>query len=197
MCSIEQNELKVGEVLKVLLVVGDTEDDTDECFAKVVANDGIDGGSLYVTYLSQTSKVYRDACVYSFDSRVSTLEPESITEHYQGVIDITSVGAVSRIGSNQFVYDEEVDSSSDLDSDIYDDDECEDVSDDDVSDSDSFIDDSDDTLMGEPPDAAEIDADWNKWKPTTSGGKKFKDTVERIEYLSRIELDNQKMCVRE
>jgi len=192
---IEQHELKVGELLKVLLVVGD-DDDTDECFAKVVANDST-GSIIYVTYLSQTSKVYREACVYSFDTSVSVLQDtNSITEYYEGVIDITDIGVVSRVGSNQFVYDEEVNNDSDLGSDIYDDDDVEEDTDDDTDDDDSLIDDSDLT-MGEPPsDAAEIDADWSKWKPTTTGAKHFKDTIERIEYLARLELDNQKLMSR-
>jgi hypothetical protein len=187
--SINKNELKVGEVLKVLV-----EDEDEECFAKVVAND--EGGGLYVTYLSQTSKVYRDACVYSFDPVVSVLTTDSITEHYEDVTDISSIGVISRVGLNQFVYSEEVDSSSDLDSDVYDDDDDEEEEEEEENDTDSFIDDSDLTMGEPPPDAQTIDAEWNKWQPTTSGGKKFKDTVERIEYLARIELDNQKMGVR-
>jgi hypothetical protein len=176
--KMNKNDIRPHEILKIL-VEGD-DGIEEELWAKVVANDP---DKIYVTYLSQTSKIYKGACVYSFDTRVSPVDIESISEHHSGVTDLADID-VSRIGNNMFVFDSEVNESN-SDSSI------DEMSDDDSSDSGSFIDDS--GGIGElPPDAQEIDAAWDQWKPSTLGGRHFKETVERIEQMAKTQLDNEK-----
>ena len=82
---ITPQEIFPHEVSKVLVDFDGVE---EELYAKVLRNDDI---NLVVTYLSPTSKVYKGACVYSFESTVERVNFDSITEHYAGVIDITDI----------------------------------------------------------------------------------------------------------
>jgi hypothetical protein len=177
---MNKNDIRPHEILKVL-VEGD-DGIEEELWAKVVANDP---NKIYVTYLSHTSNIYKGACVYSFDTRVSPVDIESISEHHTGVIDLAQID-ISQIGSNMFVFDNEVD-ESDSDSSI--DEMSEEEEEEDTSG--SFIDDS--GGVGElPADAQEIDTAWDAWRPTTRGGRHFKETVEHIEQIAKTELDNEK-----
>jgi hypothetical protein len=77
------------------------------------------------------------------------------------------------LGTDMFAYYSEID-IEDTDSDIYDEGQS-------GSDLDDFIV-SDSEIQGSPPPGHEmIDKEWAGWKPSTSGGKSFKETVDMIE----------------
>lgn len=170
-------EILPNELIKVLVCCDDIE---EEVFAKVVENKNL---FLRVLYLSSTSKTYKGACVYSFESEPETVELESLTEHHQGIIDVLDIG-FSKIGKNMFVVESEID-NEEQNSDIIN-------SEDEESDEDSFIVD-DDTVDGKvepPPNHREIDEEWNKWNPTTPGATKFKETVEMLEMMAKHHADD-------
>ena len=175
---ITPQEISPHEVIKVLVDFDGVE---EELYAKVLRNDDI---NLVVTYLSPTSKVYKGACVYSFESTVERVNFDSITEHYAGVIDITDID-MTNIGKNMFVLDREI--IQDHDSDI------EDASDeDDQYEEDGFVvSDGEESPSGLPPDHMEVDQKWNEWQPTTSGGRHFKNVIDAIECRVRHQADEK------
>ena len=168
------------EIIKVLVDFDGVE---EELYAKVLRNDDI---NLVVTYLSPTSKVYKGACVYSFESTVERVNFDSITEHYQGVIDITDID-MTNIGKNMFVLDTEI--IEDHDSEI------EDASDEeDQYESDFVVSDGEE---GTTPrtlgitDHKEVDRKWDEWQPSTSGGRHFKNVIDAIESRVRHQADEK------
>jgi hypothetical protein len=80
-------------------------------------------------------------------------------------------------GMDRFAFYSEID-MEDTDSDIYDEGQ------DDESDLEGFVV-SDSEIVGQdiplPPGHESIDKEWNKWEPSTSGGKSFKETIDAIE----------------
>ena len=166
------------EMIKVLVCSDDIE---EECFAKVISNEG---DKLFVSYLSPSSKIYKGACIYSFESKVESVEPESILEHHQGVIDVSQLGILKIDESNHFVIESEIE-DEELDSDI------EDMSESDSDDShDSFIAEEDPDQWQLPEDHKEVDDQWNNWRPSSVGETHFKDTVDRLERYAKIHYDN-------
>ena len=169
------------EVIKVLVDFDGVE---EELYAKVLRNDDI---NLVVTYLSPTSKIYKGACVYSFEATVERVNFDSITEHYAGIIDITDID-MTNIGKNMFVLDREI--IEDHDSDI------EDASDEeDQYEEDDFV--VSDGEEGTTPrtlgisDHMEVDQKWNEWQPSTSGGRHFKNVIDAIECRVRSQADEK------
>lgn len=180
---MDYSDIKPAEVVKVLLEDDGIEEDT---WAKVVSNEG---EYLYVTYLTPTSRVYKDACVYEFDSQVSRVEFQSLMEHYSGVKTITEVGWRRVGGGNSWVIEEEVDDSVTT-SDV------EDLSDSEAEELHRSMQDfvvSDDPAEFEPPpDAMEVDEQWEQWKPTSEGGRHFKNVVDRIEMKVKAAYDDHR-----
>ena len=84
---------------------------------------------------------------------------------------------MKELGDDMFAYYTEID-IEDTDSDIYDEGQ------DDDSDLEGFVV-SDSEVVGQdiplPPGHEAIDKEWNKWEPSTSGGKSFKETIDMIE----------------
>jgi hypothetical protein len=179
---ITPQEISQLEVIKVLVDFDGLE---EELYAKVLRNDDI---SLIVTYLSPTSKVYKGACVYSFEATVERVNFDSITEHYAGIIDITDID-MTNVGKNMFVINREI--IEDHDSDI------EDESDDeDQYEEDGFV--VSDTEGGcmTPrtlgiTDHYEVDSKWDEWRPPTSGGRHFKSVIDAIECCVRHQADEE------
>lgn len=178
---ITPQEISPHEVIKVLVDFDGVE---EELYAKVLRNDDI---NLVVTYLSPTSKVYKGACVYSFEATVERVNFDSITEHYAGVIDITDID-MTNIGKNMFVLDREI--IEDHESDI------EDASDEeDQYEKDDFV--VSDGEEGTSPralgiaDHQEVDQKWNEWQPSTSGGRHFKNVIDAIECRVRYQADEK------
>lgn len=168
------------EVIKVLVDFDGVE---EELYAKVLRNDDI---SIMVTYLSPTSKVYKGACVYSFESTAERVNFDSISEHHVGVIDITDID-MTHIGKNMFVFNCEI--INDHDSDI------EDESDEDEqSEENDFV--VSDGECATPRTLGisghqEVDEKWNEWQPSTSGGRHFKGVIDTIECRVRHQADEK------
>lgn len=178
---ITPQEIFPHEIIRVLVDLDGVE---EELYAKVLRNDDI---NLVVTYLTPTSRVYKGACVYSFDSSVERVDFDSITEHYAGVIDITDID-MSNIGKNMFVLDREIveDHASDI----------EDASDgeDQYEEDDFVVSDGDEaTTPGALgiSDHAEVDRMWDEWQPSTSGGRHFKSVIDAIECRIRHQSDEK------
>ena len=174
-------EISPHEIIKVLVDFDGVE---EELYAKVLRNDDI---NLVVTYLSPTSKVYKGACVYSFEPTVERVNFDSITEHYAGVIDMTDID-MSKVGKNMFVMDREI--IEDHDSDI------EDASDeeDQYEEDDFIVSDGEESPSGRatvPPDHQEVDQKWDEWHPSTSGGRHFKNVIDAIECRVRHQADEK------
>jgi hypothetical protein len=88
------------------------------------------------------------------------------------------------LGNGMFAYLSEID-IEDSDSEIYDDDESD-------SEMDGFIV-PDNEIDGEvipPPNQASIDKDWNEWTPSSPGARSFKERVDAIEAMARLQADN-------
>ena len=170
------NDIRPHEIVKVLVEIDDIQ---EELFAKVIANEIT---YLYVTYLSHTSEIYKGACVYRLESHISTVDPDSLTEHHEGVIDIEDIGFI-KVDTNTFVMKDELDDSI-SGSDIEDMDDIKNE-----CDLDDFIDDN--VQMELPLDAREVDSKWAEWDPTTPGGRHFKNIVDSIDERVRFEMDNQ------
>ncbi len=179
--SIVFSDILPHEMIKVLVNFDDIE---EECYAKVISNES---DKLFVSYLSPSSKIYKGACIYSFESKVEIVYPESIIEHHQGVVDVSQLGILKIDDSNNFVVENEIEDSG-LDSDI------EDMSDSD-SDSlhDSFIAEDDPDQWELPEDHKEVDNQWDNWRPSSVGETHFKDTVDRLERYAKIHYDNLQM----
>lgn len=177
---ITPQEISPHEVIKVLVDFDGVE---EELYAKVLRNDDI---NLVVTYLSPTSKIYKGACVYSFESSVERVNFDSITEHYAGVIDITDID-MTQAGKNMFVFSREI--ISDHDSEIEDESDEEDQ-----YESDFVVSDGEESPSGRatvPPDHQEIDKNWNEWQPSTSGGRHFKSVIDALECRVRHQADEK------
>ncbi len=173
---INLQDIRPHEVIKVLVEFDEVE---EELYAKVIKNDG---GSLLVTYLTPTSKLYKGACVYSFEPKVERVTIESITEHHDDTVDILDVN-MTQVGKNMFVLNDEI--INDHDSEI------EDESDDEYE-SDFVV--SDDCATPRTLGIAnyqEVDKNWNEWQPSTSGGRHFKNVIDSIECRVRTMIDEE------
>ena len=176
---MDYGDIKPAEVVKILLEDGGLEEST---WAKVISNEG---EYLYVTYLAPTSRVYKGACVHEFDSQVSRVEFQSMMEHYPGVKTITDVGW-RRVGDgNAWVMGDEVDDSVTT-SDVEDFSDSEEDEDEDLD----FVVPDDPADFEPPPDAMEVDRQWEGWKPTSEGGRHFKNVVDQIESKVRGAYDD-------
>ena len=171
-------DIKAREIVKVLV---DLEGVEEPLYAKVLKNCS---GYLMVTYLIPSEKVYKGACVYNFNSKVDMVYLENLCEHHDGVVDIESLN-ITRVSDNSFVFDDEIDV----------DDQCEDIFELDDEDDDDSIVVSDDEGLELPHDHVLVDEEWNKWHPSTQGGRTFKQTIDRLEAEARLEMDNQNFGV--
>ncbi|MDB4588581.1 hypothetical protein N9095_01235 [bacterium] len=178
---IAPQEILPREIIKVLVEIDDVE---EELYAKVLKNDEI---SLVVTYLVPTSKIYKGACIYAFESTVDRVNFDSICEHHAGIIDVTDV-AFTNVGRNMFVLDREIIEEQDSDIDDLSDEE------EDQYESDFVVSDSEE---GATPrelgisDHKEVDQKWDEWQPSTSGGRHFKNVIDAIEYRVRHQADEK------
>ena len=175
-------QIKPGEMLKVLVL--DEHDVEDEQWAKVISNEK--GEYLFVSYFCETSKVYKGAPVFAFESKVNRVDLDSISEHHEDVTDVADLGFV-RIAGNSYASEEDID-DSDSDSDIYDDD--------DDDDDDDFVAEDGSEPMELPSDHKEVDDRWDAWVPRSDGERRFKNTIDAIEKYARVEMDNQKLCAK-
>ena len=161
------NEIKQNDILKVLVNEEGTE---EELYGVVAMNTGL---TLGMHFLEPTELFYKSACVWKLSDGEMTPAPyESVMEHYPTGTTFADL-ELKPLGTNMFVYYCEID-IEDPDSDVYDEDGSSNSS------LDGFIV-SDTEIGGMPINHEEIDRDWDQWEPTTSGGKSFKEAIDKIE----------------
>ena len=167
---IVPTEINENDIVKLLVNEDGIE---DQMYGVVGMNTGL---TLGVRYLNPTELIYKSACVYKLDDGSLSPAPfESLMEHHPSGTTFKGLGKYD-LGDDMFAYYSEID-VEDTDSDIYDEGES-------GSDLDGFI--VSDTEIGgqdinPPPGHESIDKEWEGWKPSTSGGKSFKETVDMIE----------------
>jgi hypothetical protein len=177
---INPKDITIGEIVTVLL----EDDDGVEEETHAIVTDVFEAG-LMVRYLTSTSKLYKNATVYELEEDENMVDLCSLTEHHIGIKDLEEIGYAQLDDGPMYVLQDEI--NFDIESSS-----IEDMSDDGEGTEDSFIV-PDNVIDGKvvPPDnAAEIDAAWNAWQPTSSGAKKFKERVDVIEELARAHADN-------
>ena len=167
---IVPSEINQNDIVKVLVNEDGLE---DEMYGVVGMNTGL---TLGLHYLNPTELFYKSACVYELETGDLSPAPyESVMEHYPSGTTFEDLEMKS-LGMNKFAFYSEID-IEDSDSEIYDDETDSEMADFIVSDSE---------IEGSPPpDHKLVDKAWSEWKPTSPGGKSFKETVDMIENYAR------------
>lgn len=164
------SEIKPNETVKILCNYDDVE---EELYALV---DDVFTSTMTVKYFLPTSKFYKGAPIYELSEDTDPVLFESLVEHY------IEESPLTYLRDNMY-YDKQDETNSET--------SIEDMSDSDCESEDSFIV-PDDEVDGEvtlPPDHREVDREWEAWRPSTVGAKKFKDTVDRLEAYARLQAD--------
>lgn len=163
---IVPKEINENDIVKVLVNEDGLE---DEMYGIVGMNTG---NTLGLRYLNPTELFYKSACVYELETgELSPAPYESVMEHYPSGTTFEDL-EMKALGMDKFAFYSEID-VEDSDSDIYNDETDSEMAD--------FIV-PDDVVDGSPPpDHKLIDSAWAEWKPTSPGGKNFKETVDMIE----------------
>lgn len=164
------DEIQVDDVVRIKTVYDEIE---EELYAKVVER--LDT-TLLVNYYLPTSKVYKGATLYRLDSDEDGVLRESLTEHY-----IKDTTPFECKGDMVYIPEEIMSECSDS--------EVEDMSDSEEEEEDDFVVPDGTEPWVPPSDSAQVDASWNSWVPPTPGARNFKDVVDRIEQLARIQED--------
>jgi len=95
---IDLKDIEEGEIIKALVSLNEVE---AELFARVYKNTGT---FLEVKYLLPTEKLWKGACVYELDDTKELIEPESLCEHYQGIILFDEVDGIQKIPRTPYYY---------------------------------------------------------------------------------------------
>ena len=169
---IVPSEINQDDIVKVLV----NEDGIEDMMYAVVAMNT--GKTLGLHYLNPTESVYKSACVYKVDEGDMCPAPyDSLMEHYPQGTTFEDL-EMKRVDVDMFSFYSEID-VEDTDSDIHElnvDTETD-------SEMEGFIV-SDTEMEGQdiaPPGFAEIDKQWDEWKPSTPGASSFKETINLIE----------------
>lgn len=161
---ITASEIVQDNILKIFVNEDGVE---DEMYGVVGMNTG---NTLGVYYLNPTERLYKTACVYELNREEMCPVPyESVMEHHPTGTSFEDLEMKS-LGDDLWAFYSEID-MEDEDSEIY--------NEDDSSDMDSFI--VSDGECDLPVDHKAIDKEWNEWIPSTQGASSFKDTVDTIE----------------
>ena len=166
---INHSEINENDIVKILVNEDGLE---DEMYGVVGMNTGL---TLGVRYLNPTCTLYKSACVYKLDDGDMLPAPyESVMEHYPSCTNFEDL-EMKKVGTDLFAFYSEID-MDDTDSELYEDGNT-------TSEMGSFIVSDTDMEGGStpPPDHASVDRQWSEWNPSTSGGKHFKNTIDRIE----------------
>ncbi len=168
---IVPSDIIQDDIVKVLV----NEDGVEDVMYAVVAMNT--GKTLGLHYLNPTESIYKSACVYKVDGvEMSPAPYDSLMEHYPTGTTFEDL-EMKRVDDDMYSFYSEID-IEDSDSDIYDEGQ------EDESDLEGFVV-SDSEVVGQdiplPPGHEAIDKEWNKWEPSTSGGKSFKETIDAIE----------------
>jgi len=166
------SEFSEGDIVKILVEEDEIE---EECLATV---NSINAPKLYVNYLTERSKFYKDAVIYTYEDHTNEVEIESISEHYKDVKNLHEIGFVE-IEEGWYVKEDEIDR------------ECSDSDIDDLSseEDNDFIAEEDVSQWELPEDHEKIDGDWRMWNPRTDGERHYKNVVDRIEQYAKIYKD--------
>ena len=170
-------EIKKNEIVKVLVNVEDVE---EEMYAIVEDNRG---DHLELKYLELQEKIYKGASIYSFSEEIDIIRFESITEHHSEVYDVADIDMM-KVADNMYVFLDEVDIE-----------EARDIIS--LEDDSSYTEDSfvvaDDYIDGEvvekPHDAETVDKSWKEWTPMSPGARRFKETIDMIEFYVKQQHD--------
>ena len=176
---IVPSEIFQDDIVKLLVNENELE---DEMLAVVGMNTGL---TLGVKYMNPTELIYKSACVYQLeDGELNPAPYESLMEHHASGTTFQDLEMKS-LGNGMFAYLSEID-IEDSDSEIYDDDDESD------SEMDGFIV-SDNEIDGKvipPPNHESIDKEWNDWTPSSPGARSFKERVNAIEAMAKLQVDN-------
>ena len=175
---IVPSDIIQDDIVKLLVNEDDME---DEMLAVVGMNTGL---TLGVKYLNPTELIYKSACVYQLeDGDLNPAPYESLMEHHPSGTTFKDLEMKS-LGNGMFAYLSEID-IEESDSEIYDDDGSD-------SEMDGFIvpDNEIDGKVIPPPNQASIDKDWNEWTPSSPGARSFKERVDAIEAVAKLQADN-------
>jgi hypothetical protein len=169
---IKISEIQPGELIKVLVNLED--DIEDEIYAKVneVHND-----YLVVSYYSETSFLYKGARLYELEENDELVQEVNLSEHHE------SIEYFVNIKDRLYAVIDEID--SDEESDIINE------SDDDGSDLNDFIvsDNEIDGIIIPPSNHTVIDKEWKEWEPRSPGSLLYKQAVDNITTLAKIQAD--------
>lgn len=184
---INFQEIEEGEIVKALVRLNDVE---EELYARVYKNTGT---FLEVKYLLPTEKTWKGACVYELDETKEVIEPESISEHHQGLILFDEVDGIHKIPRTPYYYFEQEKDEDCSDDEVVSEDEEDGYEvDDEFCVDDGIIDGRPETAEDwrPPPGHEIIDRQWEEWQPQTEGAKRFKERVDLIEQLAKTHADN-------
>ena len=165
-------EIQPGELIKVLVNLED--DIEDEVYATVKENHN---DYLVVSYYEETSMTYKGARLYEFGDKDELVQEENLSEHHQ------TQDFFKNVKDNLYCMIDDIDSEED--SDIIDE------SDDDGSDLHDFIvsDSEIDGVVIPPSNSRIIDKEWKEWEPRSPGSLRYKQMVDNIETIARIQAD--------
>jgi len=169
---INISEIQPGELIKVLVNLED--DIEDEIYAKVKETNT---DYVVVSYYSETSMTYKGARLYELEERDELVQEENLSEHHQ------STDYFKNVKDNLYYMIDEIDSEEE--SDIIDE------SDDSGSDLEDFIvsDSEVDGVVIPPSNSRIIDKEWKEWEPRSPGSLRYKQMVDNIESIARIQAE--------
>lgn len=170
---INISEIQPGELIKVLVNLED--DIEDEIYAKVKENNR---DYVVVSYYTETSMTYKGARVYELEDNDELVQEENLSEHHQ------SNYYFKNVKDNLYCMIDEIDSEEE--SDIIDE------SDDSGSDLEDFIvsDSEIDGVVIPPSNSRIIDKEWKEWEPRSPGSLRYKQMVDNIESIARVQADD-------
>jgi TusA-related sulfurtransferase len=170
---INISEIQPGELIKVLVNLED--DIEDEIYAKVKENNR---DYVVVSYYTETSMNYKGARLYELEDNDELVQEENLSEHHQ------SNYYFKNVKDNLYCMIDEIDSEEE--SDIIDE------SDDSGSDLEDFIvsDSEIDGVVIPPSNSRIIDKEWKEWEPRSPGSLRYKQTVDNIESIARVQADD-------
>lgn len=179
---IKLEDIKAGNILKVLLNLDDIE---EEHYARVCS---VYDTFILVRYLLATEKNYENDCVYEEDGTDEVVELSSICEHYPDTNNYTDVDGIQKIAQTPYyIFRDHPPESTDESS-------WETAS---SEDQDSYVEDDfcthDDNMPSPPPGHKEIDREWDAWEPTSRGARRFKERVDLIEQAVRQHREDKKL----
>tara|TARA_B100001173_G_C15874415_1_gene498715 strand:- start:371 stop:895 length:525 start_codon:yes stop_codon:yes gene_type:complete len=170
---INISEIQPGELIKVLVNLED--DIEDEIYAKVKENNR---DYVVVSYYTETSMTYKGARLYELEDNDELVQEENLSEHHQ----INNY--FKNVKDNLYCMIDEIDSEEE--SDIIDE------SDDSGSDLEDFIvsDSEIDGVVIPPYNSRIIDKEWKEWEPRSPGSLRYKQMVDNIESIARVQADD-------